>query len=88
MLLGLFNCKWAVVMCHRNGVCGVKMILPVVLLFRSKERETLHICSLLCKKFMLLTAKIGSESVRKCVSGVVESLVWVLDEPVNMVSRT
>ena len=44
-------------MCHRNGVCGVKMTLPVVLLFRSKERETLHICSLLCKKFMLLTAK-------------------------------
>ena len=64
------------------------MTLPVVLLFRSKERETLHICSLLCKKFMLLTAEIGSESVRKCVSGGVESLVGVLDEPVNMVSRT
>ena len=75
-------------MCHRNGVCGVKMTLPVVLLFRSKEREILHICSLLCKKFMLLTAEIGLESVRKCVSGGVESLVWVLDEPVNMVSRT
>ena len=48
----------------------------------------MHICSLLCKKFMLLTAEIGSESVRKCVYGGVESLVWVLDEPVNMVSRT
>ena len=48
----------------------------------------MHICSLLCKKFMLLTAEIGLESVRKCVSGGVESLVWVLDEPVNMVSRT
>lgn len=75
-------------MCHRNGVCGVKMTLPVVLLFRSKERETLHICSLLCKKFMLLTAEIGSESVRKCVYGGVESLDWVLNEPVRMVSRT
>ena len=64
------------------------MILPVVLLFRSKERETLHICSLLCKKFMLLTAEIGSESVRKCVCGGVESLDWVLNEPVRMVFRT
>ena len=64
------------------------MTLSVVLLFRSKEREILHICSLLCKKFMLLTAEIGSESVRKCVYGGVESLDWVLNEPVRMVSRT
>ena len=64
------------------------MTLPVVLLFRSKERGTLHICSLLCKIFMLSTAEIGSESVRKCVYGGVESLVWVLNEPVRMVSRT
>ena len=48
----------------------------------------MHICSLLCKKFMLLTAEIGSESVRKCVCGGVESLDWVLNEPVRMVSRT
>lgn len=48
----------------------------------------MHICSLLCKKFMLLTAEIGSESVRKCVCGGVESLIVVLDEPVSMVSRT
>ena len=48
----------------------------------------MHICSLLCKKFMLLTAEIGSESVQKCVYGGVESLVWVLNEPVRMVSRT
>ena len=48
----------------------------------------MHICSLLCKIFMLLTAEIGSESVRKCVSGGVESLIVVLNEPVNMVSRT
>ena len=64
------------------------MTLPVVLLFRSKERETLHICFLLCKKFMLLTAEIGLESVRKWVYGGVESIVWVLNEPVRMVSRT
>ena len=69
MLLGLFNCNWAVVMCRWNGICGVKMTLLVVLLFRSKEREILHICFLLCKKFMLLAAEIGSESVRKCVCG-------------------
>ncbi len=48
----------------------------------------MHICSLLCKKFMLLTAEIGLESVRKCVYGGVESLDWVLNEPVRMVSRT